>query len=228
MKIKELNLKSRPRERLISQGPKALSDVEILAILLNNGIKNMSALDLANSLLQKYTLKELIDIEYQQLIKENGIKVAKASKIIAAFELAKRAIALPSSGCNFKMARDIYDFLKIDYCYAKVEKFILLLLDSQLRLIKKEVLREGFAANVELDIKDLVRNLFKYEAYGFIIAHNHPSGNPTPSKSDKYLTNFIYKFCKELNFVFIDHIIWSAKDKYYSFSETGFFNLCDN
>lgn len=223
MLIKDLNIKDRPREKLINKGANYLSDDEILAIILNTGSKDLSAIELAHKLLEKYTLRELICLNYEDLAKVKGIKASKASKILASFELAKRAISCFETE-ELSDANKIYEYVKGDYLYATKERFILISLDSNLKVIKKTILREGFANNVEMNIRDIMQELLRYDASCFIICHNHPSGNPTPSREDKHLTNFIFKYCYDLNFLLVEHLIWT-RNSYFSFNEDGFFKL---
>lgn len=218
MKIKDLNLDNRPRERLIKQGPESLSDIEILAILINTGTKNYSALDLANNLLQKYDLNELLNLDYDTLSKEYGIKASKASKIIASFELAKRAIATNKEGQVLDNPKEIYEFLTPDYIYQEEEMPILLLFDTKMRLIKKIKLSSGTISGVEVDFKTIVKILLKYNCYGFVLSHNHPSGDTLPSVADKTVTSSIYRLTKEINILLLDHLIW-GKNSYFSFLE---------
>ncbi len=218
MKIKELQINNRPRERLIKQGASSLSDIEILAILINTGTSSLSALDIANNLLNKYTLNELLYLDYDILIKEKGIKESKACKIIASFELAKRAIKISDKKEVLKEPKEIYNYLTPLYTYTKVEKVIVLLVDNKLRLIKDIELGIGDLNEVSLNIKNLISLLIKYDAYGFILSHNHPSGDTLPSKEDKILTNKLYKLTKDLGVLLLDHIIW-GKDNYFSFLE---------
>lgn len=228
MLIKDINKTDRPREKLIANGPHSLSDIEILAILLNTGNKNESAIELANNLLKKYRLDELIDISYNKLSKEKGIKEAKACKIIASFELGKRAVKRKyEQDIIIDSANKAYDNLYSDYMYLKNEVCFVLMLDTKLRLIKKEQLSKGFLNNVEINVRELVNVLYKYDAYGFILAHNHPSNDSMPSKEDKYLTNFLYKITKDIGFYLLDHIIWT-RDSYFSFNENHILDMYDS
>lgn len=224
MKIKEINKESRPRERLIKEGVDKLSDAEILAILINSGTMKYSALELAHILLNKYTLNELLYLSYEELAKTVGIKEAKGTKIIAAFELAKRAIKVNEKEVFLDNPDSIYEYLKSFYLYLKTEKVLVLIFNSQLRLLKTFDLANGDLANVGIDMKKLVSALIKYDAYGFVLAHNHPSGNVLPSKNDKELTVEIANITKEINIILLDHIIW-GKEKYFSFLSNKLLNF---
>ena len=227
MKIKELNSESRPRERLIKQGVNSLSDVEVLAILINTGTKNLSALDIANNLLNKYSLNELLNLDYESLASEYGIKESKASKIIASFELAKRAIKIKDKDIILDNPKKIYEYLSSYYLYKKEEEVLALLLTNKLKLIKLITLGKGDLNKVKIDTKILVKELIKYDTYGFILAHNHPSNDSMPSKEDKYLTNFLYKITKDIGFYLLDHIIWT-RDSYFSFNENHILDMYDS
>ncbi len=226
MKIKELNSESRPRERLIKQGVNSLSDVEVLAILINTGTKNLSALDIANNLLNKYSLNELLNLDYESLASEYGIKESKASKIIASFELAKRAIKIKDKDIILDNPKKIYEYLSSYYLYKKEEEVLALLLTNKLKLIKLITLGKGDLNKVKIDTKILVKELIKYDTYGFILAHNHPSNDTNPSVSDKIVTTHICKLTKELNILLLDHVIW-AHNSYFSFLENHLLEFVD-
>lgn len=216
--IRDLANDERPREKLIKYGAKYLTDKEILAIILNSGTKKKSVLDLAEDILKKYTISELLSLPYEILIKIPGIKVSKATKIMAAFELSRRGLVSPELKIDFTNPKSIYDYIISDYLYVQNEVITLLLLDSKLRLIKKIVLNEGILTQVDINIRTIVNLLIKYEASGIVLIHNHPSGDCKPSLADKMSTTKLYKILEDLQFSLVDHLI-ITKSSYFSFAE---------
>lgn len=216
--IKDLRDYDKPRERLIREGRTSLSDIEILAILINSGTKKYSALDLANMILKKYSLNELINISYEELAKIAGIKQSKASKIIASFELARRALIRSQTELNFDNPETIFKYMQADYLYLDKEIFYVLLLDNHLSLIKKIKLGEGTNFQVNFTLKQLIECFVRYKAYAFVICHNHPSGKVSPSRSDIKTTLEIKRLMNDLGYLLIDHLI-VGKNNYFSFEE---------
>ncbi len=220
MNIKLISKEERPRERLIKNDVSVLSDAEVLAIILQSGTKEMSAIDLARNLLNKYGLSNLFNISYQELIKNIGIKEAKATKIICSFELAKRCLREETCKKTLISVNDAYNFIKSDFIFSKIEECYIILLDVKCRVIKKVKLSNGSVGEVGVSFKKIINYLLIYEASGIIICHNHPSGDPTPSREDKELTSRLKRTLDELNFQMYDHII-IGKNKYFSFLENN-------
>lgn len=220
MKIKNIGLSERPRERLINLGVNSLSDAEILAIILQSGNREMSAIELANFLLEKYGVDKLFTISFDELTSNLGIKAAKASKILCAFELARRSLRINNNNTIFKNSLQAYNFLRADFMFQKLEVCYIILLDTKCKYIKKIKISDGDTNRVEVPFKKIVRLLFNYEAAGIILAHNHPSGDFLPSRNDKQITLKLTKILNELDFFLFDHLIFGI-DNYFSFADNN-------
>ena len=194
--IKDFDLYDRPREKLIKEGSDSLTDEELLAIILSTGTKEKNAIELAREILENFSYQELFDIEVNELTKINGIKVAKASKIVASLKFGKRIAKRVNQRSIMKVEKseDVYFFLKDDLCYKKNEFFYAILP------------REAF------------RPAIKKSAKSVIFVHNHPSGNPKPSGEDYNITRRLVEAGNLLDINVLDHIIIGEND-YYSFKK---------
>lgn len=218
MKIKDIIKEERPREKLIKYGPKTLSNAELLAILLRCGTKERSAIDIANEILKLCDgINGIINVDYEDIIKINGIKEAKACLIMACFELSKRAMAGSKSDISYDDSNKIYLHIKPYLSNQNLENIMVLYLDSKLKIIKEKLYDIGGVRDVIIPKERIIRDSVLNSSYGVIIAHNHPSGDPTPSKQDIIMTLDLKEQLKILGILLLDHIIVSY-DKYYSFS----------
>lgn len=218
MKIKDIKTEDRPREKLKEKGVKYLTDSELLAILLRCGNKNKSALELADDILkEKGSIKDLLDIKYEEIIKINGIKDSKAAILIASIELCRRAISYNSNDTQYKTADMFYNHLKPFLSNKKYENCYVIYLNSKLNIIKEEMYEIGGVRETFFPKDIIIRNSIIYGAYAVLISHNHPSGDPSPSHSDLNVTNDIRNALNFLGVILLDHII-IGNNKYYSFS----------
>lgn len=220
MKMKMLSKKDRPRERLKELGVEVLSDVELLAIILGTGTKDMDVMALANYICKNYSIQGLKDLNYEQLIKIPGIKDAKASHIIATFEMVKRSIKMTEIKISFNNSKDVYCYLKSDFYNERKEKLVVIFLDTKLKPLKKRIFHSYSPDFVSIPVREIVEEGLKVNSSSIIIAHNHPSGDVTPSNADKEMTHLLFSTLKSLNINLEDHIIIN-NDKYYSFAENG-------
>jgi DNA repair protein RadC len=212
----------RPREKMIRQGAATLSPAELLAILINNGTKNKSAIDLAkemllannNSLhqLSRMTLKDL------QLVK--GIGPAKAVVIKAALELAVKKEEEIFSREVITSSKDVKDFLQKRLQHETREHFMVIYLNRRNRVITHEVVSLGGISGTVVDPRIVLRRALEEHASAIILSHNHPSGNCRPSSQDKDLTEKIKNAALYFDIKVIDHIIVSDEG-YYSFADEG-------
>ncbi len=205
-------IEERPRERFLLEGEDALSNREILAILLGTGTKGLSALDLANRLLMHFDgLDRLFDASLVELEGFSGIGKAKAIQLRAAFSLIKRSKKMKglerpiiSDSCTaFTALQDIF-FGK------KVEILAILLLDSKLALIQREVVGMGTLTEVLVHPREIFLPAIRNYAHSIVIAHNHPSGDLTPSQEDLTLANRLDKCAEILDIAILDHLIISG------------------
>lgn len=206
-----------PREKLIKYGANTLAEYELLAIILGVGNSDENVFDLSKNILSQYqNLKELLDLSYEELIKYKGIKQAKATKIIASIEFAKRIFEYQPNKIKLDNPDVIYSLMRFELENKTHEEFFVLFLDKALRLQKKLKLASGTNDSLTVEIKDIFRTAIKYDSLNIILIHNHPSGTLTPSKSDIKTTKLIVTAAKILEINVLDHLIISANG-YYSF-----------
>jgi DNA repair protein RadC len=223
LKIKSWSPEDRPREKLILKGKSALSDAELIAILLGSGTTAMSAVDLAKKVLHPAdnNLHELARLTVKDLTKIKGIGQAKALTIVAALELGRRRKELESNEKGkITGSRDAYDLLKSDLLDIAHEEFWVLLLNRANRVIRKSQISQGGVAGTVADPKIIFKLALDDLASGVILAHNHPSGNLTASQADLDLTKKLKEAGKLLDIQVLDHII-VAGQKYFSFADEG-------
>ena len=220
MKIKDLKVEDRPRERLIKEGAKALSDVELLAIILGSGNKNENVFDLSVKILKKYTFKELKELSYEDFCLLSGIKQAKACKLLACFEIAKRAIVSNDYNLCLEDSKLIYKFIKGDFYLSSNEKLVILFLDVRLNVIKKKVYDGDSPHNMYLPFKDIIRDVINLNCSCVVMAHNHPTNHLEPSVSDVESTIKLKEMLDNMSVLLLDHIIVGV-DEYYSFNDNG-------
>lgn len=220
MKLTDLKAEDRPRERLASLGPQALSDVELLAILIGSGTKNLTVLDIASQILKQYTLPELKELTYNQFMKLNGIKKAKACLLLSCFELAKRGSQRKVEHMGLEQSKDIYDFVYQDIYLESLEIIIVILVDCKLKPLKKFIFREDSTHQVGIPVKSIIFQALEWKAYGIILVHNHPSGDVHPSSADVSSTLELQNILMSLNILLVEHLVVSNQE-YYSMHEHG-------
>jgi len=220
MKLKDLPLNDRPRERLIQNGVKGLSNEELIAIIINTGTINNSSKVIANNILSLVTSVTNLDtINYQQLIKIRGIKQAKATKILAAIELGLRISNHNSHIVNLqiKSSTDIYNYYKNILCKEKQECFYCVYLDNKKHILADKLLFKGTINYSVVHPREIFKEAYLLSASAIICIHNHPSGNEKPSDEDTLITNKINEISKIFGIKLLDHII--IGNNYYSFFE---------
>jgi len=218
MNVKNLKKIDRPREKLIYNGPSSLTDSELLAILLDTGTKEYNVLELADKIIEDIGIDKLLNVSYNDLAKIKGIKMRKASKLIASFEIAKRSMVKNNNYIYLKSSLDCFNYIKDDYLFLGVERVIIVYVDSNLKIIKKTIFDSFEVAISNLPLKLIIKEAINYNALGIFISHNHPSGNPRPSKSDILATVNLYNTLKNINIILFDHIIVSD-DLFFSFND---------
>lgn len=223
LNIKDWAAEDRPREKLTLKGKAALSDAELIAILLGTGTAKLSAVDLAKNILQAVSndLNELARLSVKDLIKIKGIGEAKAITIISALELGRRRKDFQAEERPRVMgSADAYDLLKADLLDIPHEAFWVVLLNRANRVIKKHQVSQGGVAGTVADPKIIFKVAIEELASGIILAHNHPSGNLSASQADIDLTKKLKESGKLLDIQVLDHIIVGDKS-YFSFADEG-------
>lgn len=213
----------RPREKLLLKGASALSNSELIAILINNGSKEKTAVELAQDILRigKDNLHELGKLSVKEFMKIKGIGEAKAISIVAAMELGRRRQALayrekPLIGSSTDVANYLQTLLK-DY---KHEVFAVLFLNRSNKINHFQIISEGGITGTVADPRIILKKALEEDAVSMILCHNHPSGSLKPSKADEDLTHKIKEAAKYFDIKVLDHLIVSD-DGYYSFADEG-------
>ncbi len=221
VKIKDLPNFKRPREKLIENGPSALSDNELLAILLRSGYKKLSAIDLAKKVLKKKTLVRLKNTSFEELVNIKGIGISGASSIIAAFEISNRV----SNQKTLLTVKSPGDVLKVtsNLRNKKREYMVALYLNAKSELIKKQIISIGTLTESLVHPREVFAPAIKNHAVNVVLVHNHPSGNCEPSKEDIAVTRALIKAGELLGISILDHIILSSMDAI-SLREKGYFD----
>ena len=213
----------RPREKMASLGAEALSNAELLAILISSGSKKESAVELMKRLLAdcNNNLNTLGKKTIGELCTYNGIGEAKAISILAACELGKRRqMESPEERPDLGTATRIYNHMHPIMQDLDVEEFWVLLLNQNYRLIKKVRISQGGIAETSVDIRIIFREAVLANATIIAVCHNHPSGSLTPSHADNELTRSIQRACELMHIHFMDHVI-ITDGQYYSYHEHG-------
>ena len=221
--IKQWAKDDRPREKLLLNGAENLSHSELLAILIHNGSKEKTAVDLAKEVLKlgNDNLNELGKISIKELMKIKGIGEAKAITIIAALELGRRRQAASSlSKTVVGSSSEIAQYLKAKLKDYRHEVFAVLFLNRANKVNHFEIVSTGGITGTVADPRVILRKALEQDAVNIILCHNHPSGSLKPSKADEQLTAKIKEAARFLDIAVLDHIIVS-EDGYYSFADEG-------
>lgn len=224
--MKNLPESERPYEKYLMYGEESLSDAELLAIILKSGTKDANSLDIAREILKgnHNNLLNLYDLSYRDLMQFSGIGQVKAIQLKAVAELSKR-IAKTNSGYQLKMEnpRSVADYYMEQLRHAKQELLICAFFDAKNNFLGDAVISKGAVNYAYVSPRDIFRYAFDYDAVMFILLHNHPSGDPTPSEDDLRITKRIEKGAQILQLNLVDHII-IGDNKYYSFKENELIN----
>ena len=221
--IKEWAKDDRPREKLLANGISSLSNSELIAILLNHGTRDKSALELAQDVLKlsKDNLNELGKLSVKELMKIHGIGEAKAIGLVAAMELGRRRYAMASrEKAIVTSSADVADYLQISLKDYKHEVFAVLFLNRSNKVNHFQIVSEGGITGTVADPRIILKKALEENAVNIILCHNHPSGSLKPSKADEELTYKIKEAAKYFDIKVLDHVIVSD-DGYYSFADEG-------
>ncbi|WP_242916262.1 RadC family protein [Pontibacter liquoris] len=223
LNIKTWAEEDRPREKLLLKGKAALSDAELIAILIGSGTAKLTAVDVAKLILSAVgnDLNELARLTVKDLMKHKGIGEAKAITIVSALDLGRRrketaAVAKTCITCS----TDIYNYIKPQLLDLPHEEFWIILLNRANVVMKKESISSGGVAGTVADPKIIFKKALEQLASSVILVHNHPSGNLKPSAADISLTKKMKEAGQFLDLPILDHIIFTDTD-YYSFADEG-------
>lgn len=223
MKMKNWALEDRPREKLYQNGPKHLTNAELLAVILTTGTKSISAVDLARNILSSSSndLNALSRKNIKELCTIKGVGPAKAMMIRAVMELANRKEMVNSKiKDQICSSDDAFRMLKTKFLDLKVEEFWVIYLNRANKVIAQKKLSSGGISGTVVDPKVIFHNALSEFACGLILAHNHPSGNLKPSKSDIAITKKIKQAGEFLDISVLDHLIFS-ENRFFSFADEG-------
>jgi DNA repair protein RadC len=222
MQINQLPKEQRPREKLLSLGAEKLSDSELLAIFLRTGIAGCSAIELAQQLLAKHqSLQGLLSASLSEFCQTKGMGEAKYVQLQAVIELSRRFLQEPlKQRTVFDSPFAVTQYLQTRLKAATREQFVVLVLDSQNRLIHDEVLFVGSISAAAVYPREIVKLVLAYNGANVILAHNHPSGIAEPSEADKLITNKIVSALALIDVAVLDHLIIASTSSV-SFAERG-------
>jgi DNA repair protein RadC len=224
--IKEWPEEDRPREKLLEKGSEALSNTELLAIVLRTGDASSgnSALDHGRLLMHRFdeSLRKLGEASVQDLCSIKGIGPAKAAQIKAAIEIGKRfAREEVKQGDSFRSSADVFHFYREQLGGLKKEEFHVLLLDAKNRKIKDVRVSEGSLTSSLVHPREVFNPVIRESAAAVILIHNHPSGDPAPSQEDLHITRRLREIGEVMGVRVLDHII-VGKGRYVSFVDDGY------
>ena len=221
--IKSWAAEDRPREKLLMKGMAALSDAELIALLIGSGTGTLSAVEVSKQVLQSVgnNLHDLAKLTVKDLMKSKGIGEAKAIAIVAAMELGRSRKEMETEERpKVSGSKEAYELVKGDLMDLAHEEFWVLLFNRANRFIKKKRVSEGGVSGTVADPKIIYKLALEELASGIIVVHNHPSGNLTASQSDISLTKKLKEAGKVLEVQLLDHLI-IAGQKYFSFADEG-------
>ena len=226
LKIREMPQDERPREKLAARGASALSDAELIAILLRTGVTGQNVVDLARELLRKFgSLRELSRCSPVELSKIRGIKRDKALQLVAAFQLGQRLADETLAKRKIDSPELVNELVGRDMRMLRTEAMRVILLDTRYHLIRVEEVSTGSVNESIAHPREIFRPAVVASAYAVIVVHNHPSGDPSPSQADHNLTRRLAEAAELMQIKLLDHIIIGATDAngsgYFSFMEAG-------
>lgn len=224
--VKSLPVSERPYEKFLSNGAESLSDAELLAIILKTGTKSVSSIDLATEILKGHhgNILNLYDMSLDELQQINGIGKVKAIQLKTIAELSKRiSRCRHSSGIIMNTPNAIADYFMEDMRHTKEEIVVVAFFDSKMQLKGSKKIAQGALNCAYLEPRAVIKAAISNDAVSIVLLHNHPSGDPTPSRSDHDLTSSMVQALGIVGIILGDHII-IGDNKYYSFRENNYIN----
>ena len=208
MRMKDLPADARPREKLLARGPQALSDVELLAILLRTGMAGKNVFQLAEELLGPDGIAGLLHASVHSLKMVKGLGPAKQAELLAVFEMARRALSQRLKEREaFHTPGAVKQYLQLQLAHKNHEVFAVLFLDSQNRMLAMEELFRGTLSQTSVYPREVVLRALHHQAAAVVLSHNHPSGSVQPSRADEHLTQTLKASLALVDVRVLDHII---------------------
>ncbi|MFC4377297.1 RadC family protein [Nocardia halotolerans] len=206
--IANLPVAQRPRERLLILGAHALSDGELLALLLGHGTRGQSALEMAAQLLGDYGgVAELAAARPEELADRAGIGPAKAAAVVAAFHLGHRSRTPTAAVPQLTTPDDIARVAIPLFGGARVERLLVLICDTQNRLRHRAFVAEGAIDQVAVPVREILNTVLRHDGRAFAVVHNHPSGDPTPSPDDRRASTLLHQAATTVGLRYLDHLV---------------------
>lgn len=226
LRIQDLPDDERPREKLASRGAKSLTDAELIAIFLRVGVQGVNAIELARQLLAKHgSLAGLSRCSVAELAGIRGVGPAKGAQLAAAFELGARLALETIAAVELDTPERIYQLLGAEMRALRQESLRVVLLNTRHRLIRTTEITRGTLTEALAHPREILREALIHSAWGFVLVHNHPSGDPSPSAADRDLTRWISRASREMGIELVDHVIIggpeAGAEPYFSFREMG-------
>lgn len=214
MSIKAWPEQERPREKLLARGVEALSDAELLAILLRTGVAGMSAVDLARYLLNEFgSLSGLMNAQLRELSQHKGMGLASYTQFAVVREIGRRVLCEELAAAPvFDQPRAVRDFLRLRLGHERVEVAMALLLNNRHQLIRQVELGRGTVGENTVYVREIARLCLEYHATALILVHNHPGGSAQPSDSDVQFTRRLAQALDLIDVRLVDHFIVTARE----------------
>ncbi len=225
-RIQDIPINQRPREKLSQYGASALNNAELISLFVSTGNRSRSAIDIGRSLLSKYGgLGALGTMPAGILAQEAGIGPAKAAALAAAYELGARVAREQINSATLDRPEEIYQYFAPQLQHLSHEQVIVVSLDTRLRHVSTNVISIGTVNEAHAHPREILRPVITRAAYAFILIHNHPSGDPSPSRADFRVTEQIVKAAEIMQIQLVDHVIVGraevGRQPWYSFKESG-------
>jgi DNA repair protein RadC len=224
--MRDLSAGDRPREKMQRLGARALSNEELLALFLRTGVKGKSAIQIGRELIQRFgSMSHLGQLSLDELKKCHGLGLGKASQLMAAFELGRRVAEEQVQGVSLDSPNVIYEHFAPQMQHLTQEKLVVCLLNTKLHLMAMVEVSTGTVSETLAHPREILHPVVNRNAYAFFLMHNHPSGDPLPSRADLQLTSRVRDASDLLQVRFVDHVIIGRPAEgrlpYYSFKEGG-------
>ena len=212
----------RPRERLLSKGAQALTDAELVAILIRVGMKGTNAVEMGRQLLNQFgSLRAMVEAPVPALLEVKGLKSAKAAQLVAAMEIARRvSVPLERGQLLMKSTAAVATYLAVRLRGLAEEHFHILFLNRRNALLEDTLIAHGSVNSVHPSLRNIIARALQVNASALIAAHNHPSGAADPSESDRMLTQDLIAVSRPLGLKVLDHVI-VGETATFSFADSG-------
>ena len=225
-RIQDMPSGERPREKLAMMGPGALSHAELLALFISTGSRGRSAIEIGRDLLAKYgSMGALGSMPVGELAREHGLGLAKASKLAAAFELGARVAREQVQAAGLDTPERVFEMMGPQLAHLPQEQVVVVPVDTRMRHMGTTVVSVGTVNESTAHPREIFRPVIARGAFGFVLVHNHPSGDPSPSRADEAVTRRVAEAAQLLQIRFVDHLIVGrpspGRAAYFSFREAG-------